>query len=97
MAPKRWEVDLSASFSRRLGKSPHELGGDDKTSEGDLSCPGIWEMTNGDIAIIGCDVTDAYTSAADRLPEGASVDPGERLVILPRSTVVSAKADIPDA
>jgi hypothetical protein len=96
MARKRWEVDLSASFSRRLGKSPHELGGDDK-SEGDLSCPGIWEMTNGDIAIIGRDVTDAYTSAADRLPEGASVDPGERLVILPRGMIISAKADIPDA
>ena len=32
-----------------------------------------------------------------RLPEGVSVDPGERLVIIPRRTILAAKADIPDA
>jgi hypothetical protein len=32
----------------------------------------------------------------ERLPGGVRVDPGERLVVIPRSTIVSAKADIPD-
>lgn len=85
-----WEADPSASLSRRLGKSARELG----TTSGDGSCPDIWELDNGDIAVIGRDHTTAYQS---RLPEGVTVDPDERLVIIPRSMIISAKGDIPDA
>ncbi|WP_199736161.1 hypothetical protein [Micromonospora sp. HM5-17] len=46
------------------------------------------------MAVIGQDLTTAYQS---RLPEGVSIDPGERLVVIPRSTILAAKADIPDA
>ncbi|MFC7276042.1 hypothetical protein ACFQS1_18775 [Paractinoplanes rhizophilus] len=87
---KKWEADPSASFARRIGKSSHELG----QTSGNSSCPDIWELDNGDVAVIGSDLTTSYEG---RLPEGVSVDPGERLVIIPRKTILAAKADIPDA
>ncbi|SDM95679.1 hypothetical protein [Actinacidiphila guanduensis] len=86
----KWEADPSASFARRLGKSSHELG----QTSGDASCPDVWELDNGDVAVIGTDLTAAYEG---RLPDGVSVDPGERLVVIPRATITAAKADIPDA
>jgi hypothetical protein len=86
----KWDAVPSANFTRRLGKSAHELG----TTGGNGSCPDIWELDNGDIAIIGTNLTVAY---AGRLPDGVSVDPGEDIVVIPRSTMISAKADIPDA
>ncbi|WP_062205132.1 hypothetical protein [Streptomyces sp. NBRC 109706] len=86
----RWQADPEAPFARRLGKSSHELG----QTSGNASCPDVWELENGDVAVIGSDLTRAYEG---RLPEGVSVDPGERLVIIPRATIVAAKADIPDA
>jgi hypothetical protein len=87
---KKWDADPAANFSRRLGKSAHELG----STGGDVSCPEMWELDNGDVAVIGAELTAAYVG---RLPAGVRVDPGERLVVIPRSTIVSAKADIPDA
>ena len=86
----KWDADTAANFRRRLGKSAHELG----ITGGNASCPEVWELDNGDVAVIGTDLTTSY---AGRLPAGVSVDPGERLVIIPRSTIVSAKTDIPDA
>jgi hypothetical protein len=86
----KWDADATADFRRRLGKSAHELG----STGGDASCPELWELDNGDVAVIGTELTSAYR---DRLPPGVSIDPGEGLVIIPRSTMVSAKADIPDA
>lgn len=87
---EKWDADASANLSRRLGKSAHELGFTKKTG----SCPDIWELDNGDIAVIGTDLTSSYTG---RLPDGVTVDPHERMVIIPRGTIVAAKADIPDA
>lgn len=54
----------------------------------------MWELDNGDVAVIGTELTSVY---AGRLPAGVSIDPGESLVVIPRSTIVSAKVDIPDA
>lgn len=87
---RKWEANPSASFLRRLGKSAHELG----QTSGDGSCPDIWELNNGDVVVIGTDLTASYE---DRLPDGVSIDPGERLVVIPRATILAAKADIPDA
>ncbi|GAA4530766.1 hypothetical protein GCM10023192_19840 [Amycolatopsis samaneae] len=93
-----WEPDPSASFARRLGISPREPGsggGGGDTASGEFGqCPDIWELTNGDVAVVGRDLTQAYRS---RLPDGVSVGEGERLVILPRGMIIAAKADIPDA
>ncbi|WP_018682991.1 hypothetical protein [Actinokineospora enzanensis] len=92
-----WQPDVSASFARRLGIPPTAPGSGREPGEtatgGESACPEIWELDNGDVAVIGRDLTADYRS---RLPIGSSVGPGERLVVLPRGMVVAAKADIPD-
>jgi hypothetical protein len=85
-----WSADPTSGFLRRIGKSAHELG----TTGGNASCPDIWELANGDIAVIGTDLRGAY---ADRLPDGVTIDDHESLVVIPRSMLVAAKSDIPDA
>ncbi|MEV8631974.1 hypothetical protein AB0395_09985 [Streptosporangium sp. NPDC051023] len=84
-----WEADPRAELHRRLGKSPLELG--NTTASPD--CPDIWELSNGDIAVIGRDLTETYQG---RLPEGVSLSRDERLVVIPRNQLISAKQDIPD-
>ncbi|MFJ7625971.1 hypothetical protein ACIQZN_05710 [Streptomyces sp. NPDC097595] len=85
-----WEADPSSPLLRRLGKSPAELG----TTGGEQGCPDIWELANGDIAVVGRDLTDSYLP---HLPPGLVVAPDERIVIIPRRTAAAAKGDIPDA
>ncbi|MEV0039173.1 hypothetical protein ACFRR7_33880 [Streptomyces sp. NPDC056909] len=87
---RAWEADPSALFERRLGKSPKELG----NSNGKDECPDIWQLDNGDIAVIGRDLTSHYVA---RLPEGVALAADERLVIIPGNTLSAAKADIADA
>ncbi|MEU5922301.1 MULTISPECIES: hypothetical protein [Streptomyces] len=90
MTRRSWDADPSASFVRRLGKSPSELG---TTGDHD-DCPDIWQLDNGDIAVIGRDLTDAYRS---RLPVDVRIAMDERLVVIPGNTLSAAKAEIPDA
>jgi len=77
-------------FRRRLGNDPHINGRMTHSLEG---CPDILEMENGDFAIIGVDITDI---ARNQLIFGAGCGPDERIVQIPRHTLVEAKADIPD-
>jgi hypothetical protein len=84
-----WKADPSALFDRRLGKSAEELG----HSKDRNGCPDIWRLANGDVAVIGTDLTDAYAS---RLPEGVPIGAHERLVVIPGSMLSAAKQDIPD-
>ena len=86
--PRPWEADSTATLVRRAGKSPQELG---KTSSSP-DCPDIWELSNGDFAFIGRDLTEVYRN---NLPEGVSIGYDERLVVLPRDMVASARADFP--
>jgi hypothetical protein len=88
--PRAWEADPQATFRRRLGKSAIELG----NTNNDPTCPDIWELDNGDIVVIGRDLTDKYS---DCLPAGVSIGEDERLVVIPGCMLRSAKADIPDA
>lgn len=90
MTNRGWEADPSADLSRRLGNSAEEDG----ITGGKQGCPDIWELSNGDIAVIGRDLTESYVS---RLPVDVSIRGDERLVVLPRSMVIAAKKDIPDA
>ncbi|NUP36955.1 MAG: hypothetical protein HOY76_08025 [Streptomyces sp.] len=87
---RAWEPDPAALFVRRLGKSAAETG----NSKGDDDCPDIWQLDNGDIAVIGRDLTSGYAS---RLPDGVSIGAGERLVVIPGNMLSAAKQDIPDA
>ncbi|MEU8624701.1 hypothetical protein [Streptomyces sp. NPDC048669] len=83
-----WEADPGTDFKRRLGKSALELGATNSGPE----CPDIWELENGDVAVIGRDLT---ASLGTRLPDGVSIGLDERLVVIPRSMLIAAKRDIP--
>lgn len=87
---RAWEADPTARLVRRLGKSAAELG----QTGGRDGCPDIWELDNGDIAVIGRDLTSEY---AQRLPDDVTVAADERLVIIPGATLRAAKPDIADA
>jgi len=87
--PRVWEADPEASFRRRLGKSADDLN---KTMNG-KSCPDIWELDNGDVAVIGRDLTENYVR---NLPAGVGVGKDERLVVIPGQMLRAAKVDIPD-
>ncbi len=56
-------------------------------------CPDILELDNGDFAVIGQDITD---QAHSHLILGASCGPDERIICIPRKTLLLAKPDIPD-
>ena len=77
-------------FLKRLGLDPHANGA---KSSGCSGCPDIWELDNGDFAVIGIDITAA---AIAKLPPTAGCGADERIVRLPRSLLVNAKRDIPD-
>ena len=78
-------------FLRRLGPDPHANGALTYAAEG---CPDIWELANGDFAIIGSDIT---ADSAPHLPGSASCGADERIIRIPRKTLVFAKRDIPDS
>jgi len=86
----QWIADPAATFARRLCKPPLEGG----PSTSRKHCPDMWELDNGDVAVIGKDLTAAFVS---RLPDDVSIDDDERLVVIPRATITSAKVNIPDA
>ena len=77
-------------FAKRIGPDPHENGAQSAACRG---CPDIWELDNGDFAVIGIDITAAATP---QLPLTAGCGPDERIVRLPRNLLVNAKRDIPD-
>ncbi len=77
-------------FLRRLGPDPHANGVRTIAVQG---CPDIFELSSGDFAIIGLDITQISTP---HLPLTASCGPDERIVRIPRNLLVNAKRDIPD-
>lgn len=77
-------------FAKRIGPDPHANGA---TSVGADGCPDIWELDNGDFAIIGVDITGI---AITNLPPTAGCGRDERIVCIPRNLLVNAKRDIPD-
>ena len=77
-------------IKRRLGPDPHANGTRTFACNG---CPDIFELESGDFAIIGSDITEL---SAKHLPQSASCGPDERIIRIPRKTLVLAKTDIPD-
>ena len=82
-------MNANPMFLRRIGPDPHAGGARTYACEG---CPDIWELDSGDFAIIGTDITNL----AGTLPPSAGCGPDERMVRIPRKTLVLAKPDIPD-
>ena len=78
-------------FVKRLGPDPHANGAVTPSLRG---CPDIFELRSGDFAVIGQDITGR---ACGQLPADAGCGPDERIVWIPRKTLVLAKPDIPDA
>jgi hypothetical protein len=76
---------------RRLGPDPHAKGAMTSSLHG---CPDILELEDGDFAVIGVDIT---ATAGGKLALGASCGPDERIIKIPRRTLVLAKADIPES
>lgn len=76
-------------IARRLGSDPHANGA---KSAGCSGCPDIFELTSGDFAVIGIDETELLRP---HLPASAGCGPDERIVRVPRGTLVGARSDIP--
>ena len=79
------------TIKRRLGPNPHANGAQTPALCG---CPDIFELASGDFAIIGKKVT---AEAGTILPSDASCGPDECMIVIPRKTLVLAKADIPSS
>ncbi|MEW2403576.1 hypothetical protein [Streptomyces sp. NPDC046862] len=74
---------------RRIGVPPSARG-----SATGATCPDVFELSDGNFAVIG---TDATETLERELPADAARADYERIVIVSRETLVRAKADIPDA
>jgi len=77
-------------FVRRLGPDSVNTA---LACRSTFACPDIWEMDDGDFAVIGADITEH----AGKLPPTAGCAPHERMVRIPRRLLVLAKRAIPDA
>jgi hypothetical protein len=77
-------------FTKRIGPDRHATG---QQCSGCDGCPDIWELDNGDFAVIGLDITDV---AIAKLPPSAGCARDEKIVRLPRNLLVNAKRYIPD-
>ena len=74
---------------RRIGVPPIARG-----STSGANCPDVFELSDGNFAVIGTEATQALEQ---ELPADASRADYERIVIVSRETLIRAKADIPDA
>jgi tRNA A37 threonylcarbamoyltransferase TsaD len=59
----------------------------------DVTCPDIFELSDGRFAVIGTDMTAELDGS---LPADAARGHDERIVVITRETLISAKWDIPD-
>ncbi|MFD5080075.1 hypothetical protein [Streptomyces sp. NPDC058371] len=72
---------------RRIGVPPQLRG-----SLNAGTCPDIFELSDGNFAVIG---TEATAELDAKLPEDAARADYERIVIISRETLIRAKGDIP--
>jgi hypothetical protein len=76
---------VGMTVRRRLGAAPHER--DSCTQSG--NCPDVFELADGDFAIIGRDVSFELD-----LPADAGRSESERTVVVPRDVLLSALRDL---
>jgi hypothetical protein len=75
-------------FKKRLG------GNDKNLCESGYHCPQLLEMTDGDFAAVGPDIT---AEAIPAMLPGAGVGANERVVRIPRQVLIASRAEIPAA
>ena len=74
---------------RRIGTPPQER---ESHCVGCNHCPDLFELEDGDFAVIGSDVTETLRGV---LPADAGCGDNERIVRIPRAVLLAARADIP--
>jgi hypothetical protein len=72
------------AIARRLGLAPAERLGCGNS----VNCPDVFELSNGDFAIIGEDHSDL------ELPADAGRSETERTVVVPRAVLMAALRDL---
>jgi fructose-specific component phosphotransferase system IIB-like protein len=77
-------------LKRRLCADPKATG----ESTGRNGCPDIWELEDGSFLVIGADRTEELRHLTGK---DLFLDDSERIVVIPRNTLVSAKDSIPGA
>ena len=77
-------------FLRRIGPDPHANGAKTIAAQ---NCPDVWELADGNFAVIGIDITDA---CIHHLPPSAGCGPDERVVLVQRRILVDARNEIPE-
>ena len=85
----RMNGKLPPTIVRRLGIAPAARSVECVACN---NCPDVFELNDGDFAVIGFDVTKEL---AANLPPDAGCGPGERIVRIPRAVLVAARAQIP--
>jgi hypothetical protein len=78
-------------FKRRIGLDPHRDGAGTAGASG---CPDIWELDDGNFAVIGREETSLLQP---HLPPTAGCGPDERIVVIPRSLLIHARDFVPDS
>lgn len=73
------------SVVRRVGTPPKMRG-----SSTELTCPDIFELSDGRFAVIGTDMTAELDGC---LPGDAARGPRERIVVISRETLLDAMPD----
>ena len=76
----------AAPIKRRVGLSPSARG-----SATNCTCPDIFELADGNFAIVG---TDRTAELVPVLPGDAGVAPYEKIVVIDRHTFISAVKDL---
>ncbi|HRX54270.1 MAG TPA: hypothetical protein P5016_07155 [Verrucomicrobiales bacterium] len=79
---------MNITFKHRIGPDPHRDGMKTSSANG---CPDIWELADGDFAVIGPDITGNVA----QLPPTAGCGPDEKIIRLPRRILVDARNAIP--
>lgn len=75
-----WDPSPEATFVRRLG-------GPNQTRRAN-TCPDVWELSDGNVAIVGVDMTQGYS---DRIPDDLHIyEADERLVVVPKMIFLRA-------
>jgi len=77
-------------FKQRIGEDPHK---NNEASVGANGCPDIWELNDGNFAVIGIRKTSELSQI---LPETANCGYDEEIVVVPRKLLVNAKNFIPN-
>lgn len=77
----------AAPINRRLGLPPAKRG-----SATNCTCPDVFELEDGNFAVVG---TDRTAELSGLLPDDAGVAPYEKIVVITRDTLLAAAKDLP--